>query len=178
MFTKPVMVPAMSSHQNQLLLTPTRQFPWQLYQSQTPPWWVQLRQWIPQGFLWRTTRLCLFYRRMVVQRIKRYKNALYLSVNVFSSKVLGTLVFLSPTAILRRHPSHAKVKLFAGQNQYLYLQRKVEKMKLNKNEPVKPANNLSIFVDTYILYSICCCYLNVTRLLLWIEFSIWVLSRV
>ena len=28
-----------------------------------------------------------------MQRIKRYKNALYLSVNVFSSKVLGTLVF-------------------------------------------------------------------------------------
>jgi len=93
MFTKPVMVPATSSHQNQHLLTPTRQFPWQLYQSQTPPWWVQLRQWIPQGFLWRTTQLCLFYRRMVVQQIKRYKNALYLSVNVFSSKVLGTLVF-------------------------------------------------------------------------------------
>ena len=93
MFTKPVMVPAMSSHRNQHLLTPTRQFPWQLYQSQTPPWWVQLRQWIPQGFLWRTTRLCLFYRRMVEQQIKRYKNALYLSVNVFSSKVLGTLVF-------------------------------------------------------------------------------------
>ena len=45
-------------------------------------------------------------------------------------------------------------------------------MILNKTEPVKPANNLSVFVDTYILYSICCCYLNVTRLLLWIEFSI------
>ena len=44
-----------------------------------------------------------------MQQIKRYKNALYLSVNVFSSKVLGTLVFLSPTAISRRYPSHAKV---------------------------------------------------------------------
>ena len=42
------------------------------------------------------------------------KNALYLSVNVFSTKALiGTLYFTSPngdgTVILRGHPSHAKV---------------------------------------------------------------------
>ena len=42
------------------------------------------------------------------------KNALYLSVNVFSVKVLiGDAIFMSPTgdwaAILRGHPSHAKV---------------------------------------------------------------------
>ena len=43
------------------------------------------------------------------------KNALYLSVNVFSKKVLiGDTIFMSPTgdgtAILRGHPSHAKVQ--------------------------------------------------------------------
>ena len=42
------------------------------------------------------------------------KNALYLSVNVFSTKVLiGDTIFTSPTgdgtAILRGHPSHSKV---------------------------------------------------------------------
>ena len=42
------------------------------------------------------------------------KKALYLSVNVFSTKVLiGDTIFTSPTgdgtAILRGHPSHAKV---------------------------------------------------------------------
>ena len=41
-------------------------------------------------------------------------NARYLSVNVFSTKVLiGDTIFTSPTenetAILRGHPSHAKV---------------------------------------------------------------------
>ena len=53
------------------------------------------------------------------------KNALYLSVNVFSTKVLiGTLYFTSPngdgTAILRGHPSHAKVQPPAGQRKYLH----------------------------------------------------------
>ena len=42
------------------------------------------------------------------------KNPLYLSVNVFSTKVLiGNTIFVSPTedgaAILGGHPSHAKV---------------------------------------------------------------------
>ena len=42
------------------------------------------------------------------------KNALYLSVNVFSTEVLfGDTILTSPTgdgtAILRGHPSHAKV---------------------------------------------------------------------
>ena len=42
------------------------------------------------------------------------KKALYLSVNVFSKKVrIGNTIFTSPTgegtAILRGHPSHAKV---------------------------------------------------------------------
>ena len=53
------------------------------------------------------------------------KNALYLSVNVFSTKVLiGTLYFTSPngdgTAILRGHPSHAEVQPPAGQRKYLH----------------------------------------------------------
>ena len=56
---------------------------------------------------------------------KNKKNALYLSVNVFSTKVLiGTLYFTSPngdgTAILRGHPSHAKVQPPAGQRKYLH----------------------------------------------------------
>ena len=52
------------------------------------------------------------------------KIALYLSVNVFSRKVLiGDTIFTSPcgdrTSILRGHPSHAKVCLYAGQR-YLH----------------------------------------------------------
>ena len=53
------------------------------------------------------------------------KRELYLRVNVFSTKALiGNTIFTSPTgdrtAILRGHPSHAKVKPFAGQRQYLH----------------------------------------------------------
>ena len=52
-------------------------------------------------------------------------NALYLSVNVFSTNVLiGDTNFTSPTgdgtAILRGHPSHAKVQPPAGQRKYLH----------------------------------------------------------
>ena len=48
-----------------------------------------------------------------------------LSVNVFSTKVLiGDTIFTSPngdgTAILRGHPSHAKVSPSAGQRKYLH----------------------------------------------------------
>ena len=57
--------------------------------------------------------------------LPRKKNALYLSVNVFSTKVLiWDTIFTSPTgdgtAILRGHPSHAKVYPFAGQREYLH----------------------------------------------------------
>ena len=54
----------------------------------------------------------------VARQLNRFegikKNALYLSVNVFSTEVLtGGTIFTSPTgdgtAILRGHPSHAKV---------------------------------------------------------------------
>ena len=49
----------------------------------------------------------------------------YLSVNVFSAKVLiGDTIFTSPngdgTAILRGHPSHAKVSPLAVQRKYLH----------------------------------------------------------
>ena len=53
------------------------------------------------------------------------KIALYLSVNVFSRKVLiGDTIFTSPcgdgTAILSGLPSHTKVYPFAGQRKYLH----------------------------------------------------------
>ena len=53
------------------------------------------------------------------------KKPLYLSVNVFSSKVLSRdTIFTSPaedrTAILRGHPSHAKVQPLAVQGEYLH----------------------------------------------------------
>ena len=49
-----------------------------------------------------------------VRRDLKKKKALYLSVNEFNTKVLiGDTIFTSPTgdgtAILRGHPSHAKV---------------------------------------------------------------------
>ena len=53
------------------------------------------------------------------------KKSLYLSVNVFSTKVLiGDTIFTSPTgdetAILRGHLSHAKVSPLAVQRKYLH----------------------------------------------------------
>ena len=62
-------------------------------------------------------------RKRVVEN--RNKNALYLSVNVFSTKVLiGVTIFTSPTgggtAIFRGHPSHAKVQPPALQREYLH----------------------------------------------------------
>ena len=53
------------------------------------------------------------------------KIALYLSVNVFSRKVLiGDTICTSPcgdeTAILHKHPSHTKAYPFAGERKYLH----------------------------------------------------------
>ena len=48
------------------------------------------------------------------------KNALFLSVNVFSTKVLIRYTIFYGTAILRGHPSHAKVYLFAGPREDLH----------------------------------------------------------
>ena len=57
------------------------------------------------------------------------KGTFYLSVNVFSTKVLnawGHYIFTPPngdgTAILRGHPSHGKVSLLAVQREYLISQ--------------------------------------------------------
>ena len=57
--------------------------------------------------------------------MRALKNVLYLSVKVFNTKVvIGDTIFTSPTgdgtAILRGHPSHAKVYLFARQRKYLH----------------------------------------------------------
>ena len=51
---------------------------------------------------------------MVFKYEKQKKKEIYLSIDVFSTKVLiGDTIFTSPTgdgtAILRGHPSHAKV---------------------------------------------------------------------
>ena len=56
---------------------------------------------------------------------KNKQNALYLIVKVFSTKVLiGDTIFTYPTgdgtAILRGHPSHAKVQPLAVQRKYLH----------------------------------------------------------
>ena len=58
--------------------------------------------------------------------LQKNKNSLYLSVNLFSTKVLiGDTIFASPTgdgtAILRDHPSYAKVQPFARHEQRQYL---------------------------------------------------------
>ena len=55
-------------------------------------------------------------RGVVSARLK--KNALYLSVKVFSMKVLiGDTIW---SAIFSGHPSHVKVYPFAGQSEYLH----------------------------------------------------------
>ena len=59
-------------------------------------------------------------------RLPKKKCTFSLSVNVFSTKVLtGDTIFTSPngdgTAILRGHPSHAKVSPLAVQRRYLHL---------------------------------------------------------
>ena len=59
------------------------------------------------------------------QDLTNKKNALYLSVNVFSMKVVtGSTIFTSPTGdgatILHGHPSHAKVQPLAVQKEYPY----------------------------------------------------------
>ena len=68
---------------------------------------------------------CCFLPKMKYLWALVKKNARYLSVNVFSTKVLiGDSIFTSPTgegtAILRGHPSHAKGYPFAGQRLYLH----------------------------------------------------------
>ena len=67
---------------------------------------------------------CITVPRLVSMIVKK-KCTFYLSVNVFITKVLiGDTIFTSPngdgTAILRGHPSHAKVSPLAVQRKYLH----------------------------------------------------------
>ena len=71
---------------------------------------------------WKTYLIC--GRRLQMLWTKK-KYTVFLSVNVFSTKVLiGDTIFTSPngdgTAILRGHPSHAKVSPLAVQRKYLH----------------------------------------------------------
>ena len=81
---------------------------------------------------------------MVKKRI-----ALYLSVNVFSRKVLtGDTIFTSPfgdgTAILRKHPSHTKVYPFAGQRKYLHFSVILRPWVLVRPRDVEPTTSRSV----------------------------------
>ena len=72
-------------------------------------------------YLARKCQLGTLFLRLLMET----ENALYLSVNVFSTKVpIGDTIFTSPngdrTAILRGHPSHAKVSPLAVQRKYLH----------------------------------------------------------
>ena len=76
------------------------------------------------------------------------KNALYLGVNVFSTKVLiGTLYFTSPngdgTTILRGHPGHAKVQPSAGQRKYLHFSVIFKTLRIGPAPGIEPATSRS-----------------------------------
>ena len=63
-------------------------------------------------------------RQMLYSQLDE-KESTYLSVNVFSTKVLiRDTIFMSPngegTTILRGHPSHVKLSLLAVQREYLH----------------------------------------------------------
>ena len=69
--------------------------------------------------------LILAMGESLVPGLEKKKKKLYLSVNVFSTKVLiGDTIFTSPngdgTAILHGHPSHVKVSPLAVQRNYLH----------------------------------------------------------
>ena len=79
---------------------------------------------------------------------KKKKNARYLSVNVFSTKVLiGTLYFTSPngdgTAILRGHLSHAKVQPPPGQRKYLHFSVIFKTLSIGPAAGIEPATSRS-----------------------------------
>ena len=85
---------------------------------------------------------------MYLLYLLKKKNALYLSVNVFSTKVLiGTLYFTSPngdgTAILRGHPSHAKVQPPAGQRKYLHFSVIFKTLSIGPAPGIEPATSRS-----------------------------------
>ena len=65
------------------------------------------------------------HRLKLSKKSKKNKNALYLSVNVFSTKVLIGDINFSPQLetgppFLRGHPNHVKVKPLAVQREYLH----------------------------------------------------------
>ena len=75
---------------------------------------------------------------------KKKKKHFYLSVNVFSTKVLiGDTTSTSPTgdgtAILGGHPSHAKVWPFARQRQYLHFSVVLEILSIGPVPGIEPA---------------------------------------
>ena len=78
-------------------------------------------------------------------------HALYLSVNVFSTKVLfGDSIFTPPagegTPILRGHPSHAKVSPLTVQREYLHfsvISRPLVLVPPRESNPRPPALRLS-----------------------------------
>ena len=74
------------------------------------------------------------------------KGTFYLSVNVFSTKVLiGDTIFTSPngdgTAILRGHPSHAKVQPPAGQRKYLHFSVIFKTLSIGPAPGIEPATS-------------------------------------
>ena len=74
----------------------------------------QILKWSSDPRYFSRTRTYTYKALYQQHRLKRKKKALYLSVNVFSTKVLiGDTIFTSPTgdgaAFLRGHPSHAKI---------------------------------------------------------------------
>ena len=76
------------------------------------------------------------------------KNARYLSVNVFSRKVVGDTIFTPPredgTTILKRgHPSHAKVYRFAVQRQNLSFSVSFKTLSIGPAPGIEPATSRS-----------------------------------
>ena len=74
----------------------------------------QILKWSSDPRYFSRTHIYTYKALYQQHRLKRKKNVLYFSVNVFSTKVLiGDTIFTSPTgdgtAFLRGHPNHAKI---------------------------------------------------------------------
>ena len=84
--------------------------------------------------------------QLLEHHYERKKNALYLSVNVFSTKVLiGDTVLTSPTgdgsAILGGHLSQVEVWPIPGQRQYLPFSVILRPRKLVRSRELKPVTS-------------------------------------
>ena len=94
-----------------------------LRQYQSSSWWWKC-EWLGLSSSKSSNHSTHFrYECFAVVVVK--KNALYLSVNIFSTKVLigDTIFYVSywrRVVIFRGHPSHAKVKPFAEQRKYIH----------------------------------------------------------